>query len=597
MGVEMIKDRQGRDQLVLSDEDFYNDDIIGDKLEDYEILQVFNTKKKEPIFMSKVRSKVNSKIYAMKKIGEEYAKESNEQNVKKEFEIFKNINSPNITKYFKYFYQDSCLYIIFEYVNNCDLKDLDETYKDLEKPIDTNTLWNIFMQCISALKYIHSKNIIHKNIKLSNIFMSENNLIKLGDFRFSFLENNKDLSMKEKKFYNEKTDIHAMGIVFHQLCYFTDTKNSSSKKNKGIYPKEMEDIIQLMLEEDENKMPETNELYDKIMEQYIKNAAKITSIDSVFRCMYSFNNFTEDMIKNAKSFLNNEETPISYNYINCIQNYAKQGNPKENAKYLNDFRNLLDKNSQMNNEIEIKPSLVIVFLLENLNKEEGVEFKSESLTIQKMNKNLNDFSKYMEDFKNKYKSDKSDIINYFVGFLKIKKICKICKNESNSFNFFPYIEFNMDIFDKNPNFQSWFKDQNEHYLDLSEDYNLECQICKKVTPQKEYKQFVKLPQNLIIVLNENGKCKIPEKMEYPLSLDLSQIFEKADSITKFNLVGLVKRIIKEEAEYYISIYLDPKQKCWFVSDCNNLTKIKNPLDHIDGTVLILFYSSIIDIGD
>ena len=385
-----------------------------------------------------------------------------------------------------------------------------------------------------------------------------------------------------------------MGIVFHKLCYI---KNSPFME--GIYPKEMEEIIQLMLEKDENKIPDTDKLYDKIMEEYIKNAAKTTSIDSVFRCMYSFKNFTEIMINKAESFTDNKNTKntcISDIYINCIRNYSSEGDPKKNSKCLNDFKNLLDKNSQMNNEIEIKPSLVIVFLLENLNKEEGVEYKSESLTIQKLNTKVNDFSQYMKIFNNKYKSE---IINYFVGFLKIKKICTICKNVKNSFNFFPYIEFNIDkdIFDKNPSFESWFEEQNKHYLKLSEDYNLDCQICEKVTPQEEYKQFVKLPQNLIILLNENGKCKIQEKMDYPLLLDLSEIFEKTDSFTKFKLVGLVKRIFKEETEYYISIYLDPKQKCWFVSDCNNLTEIKSPLEHTDGRVLILFYSAIIEIGD
>ena len=45
MGVELIKDRQGREHMVLSDEDFYNDDIMGDRFEDYEILQVIKKKR------------------------------------------------------------------------------------------------------------------------------------------------------------------------------------------------------------------------------------------------------------------------------------------------------------------------------------------------------------------------------------------------------------------------------------------------------------------------------------------------------------------------------------------------------------------------
>ena len=97
---------------------------------------------------------------------------------------------PNVTKYFKYFIQDSCLYVIYEYVNNGDLSGFIEAYKSLKKPVDSNTLWNIFMQCISALRYIHNQNIIHKNISLTNIFMTESTIVKLGDFKFSFFSIN-----------------------------------------------------------------------------------------------------------------------------------------------------------------------------------------------------------------------------------------------------------------------------------------------------------------------------------------------------------------------------------------------------------------------
>ena len=198
----------------------------------------------------------------------------------------------------------------------------------------------------------------------------------------------------------------------------------------------------------------------------------------------------------------------------------------------------------------------------------------------------------MENFEKKYKTG---ITDFFIGFLKIIKKCYQCKNESISFNFFPYIEFNYDTFNEEPNFENWFKKQNEKYLDLNEKYNLECKNCKKITKQKEYKQIIQLPQNLIILLNENEGYKIPEKINYPIFLDLTQTFKKE---TKFNLVGLVKRMIdKDGSEYYCAIYLDPYQKCWICTDKNNnFGKIKEPKSHTRGMVMLLFYSAQINIG-
>ena len=598
----MIKDPQGREHLVLSDEDFYNDDIIGDSFEDYEILQVLSPKETYG-FSAKVRSKFNSKIYAMKKIESRYASKIQENQFRQEFEMLKKMNHPNVTKYFKYFFQDQCLYIISEYVNNSDINGLLKAYNSIEKPIEINTLWNIFMQSILALNYIHNQNIIHKNININNLFMTDDKTVKLGDFRFSFLANNPEFNRKKKYHspemfnnlhFDQKTDIYAMGVIFHQLCYFSLPKEG--KKNQNYYPKELENIIGLMLNE-ENNRPNAENLFNIIMAEYIKNVAKITSIDSVFRCMYSFLNFTKIICGKFNNFSNIEKTPVSYNYANCINRYFSGEDPKNNAIYLNNFRNLLYKNSEINNEIEIKPNVVLEFLLEKLNKETGNNFSGPSLGIQPIifdrdkNKSLSLFISYFQQ------NFTSMIAQFFVGFLKTKRICHICRDGYYSFHLFPYIEFDLDRIGNDFNLVNWFYTQNNFCLILNTAHHVVCERCKCIQNHNEFKQFYMLPQNFIISLNRGEGFKNDVDINYPLFLDLEGKIEKQDSYKKFNLVGVVKRLIDDrDSEYYIAIYLDPYKNCWVVSNRNKLDTIQSPLQHKDGKVLLLFYSAVISIG-
>jgi len=570
MGVEMIKDRFGEDQLVLSNEDFYNDDIMGNSFSDYDIMKIIDSDSLRYKFVAKVVSKKNSKIYVLKQLNDA-------NQIDKKFQILKNINHANITKSFKWFNDNGNVYIVKEYVDNGGLATLVEAYKSIEKPIETNTLWNIFMQCMAGLDYLHRNNIIHKKLTLNNILMNENKVIKLDDIQI-----NQDQSSKAN-------DIHAMGEVFKELI---------SIKDENEYPNEMRNIVNLMTTNYSNQ--NTTQLFNSIMEQYIKNVAKVTSIDSIFRCMSSFQEFANVMYQNQNVF-SEMNTPVAYYYIKCLLNYVSNGQPKDIKIFYNNFRNLLYRNSQMNNDVEIRPRQVLEFLLERLNKETGTNFRGASFSTQIMIFK-HDKQKALEEFQQYFNNNFNSIISrYFVGYIKTKRICNKCNTGYYSFNIHPFIEFDLDMAKipaKDPMnlLENWFKAQNNQKRVLSVEHKIVCPNPNcNVSEHREFKQFYVLPKCFIISLNRGKNYTNNFPINIPPILNLQNKIEIVNSYNQYNLVGMVKRIVDDrQKENFIAIYYDFKQNKWKLSNKDNVSDISNPFEHKEGLVVLLFYSGIIN---
>jgi NIMA (never in mitosis gene a)-related kinase len=52
---------------------------------------------------------------------------------------------------------------------------------------------SFFLKMCLSLEYIHGRKVLHRDIKSSNVFLTRNNTIKLGDFGISkVLENTND---------------------------------------------------------------------------------------------------------------------------------------------------------------------------------------------------------------------------------------------------------------------------------------------------------------------------------------------------------------------------------------------------------------------
>ena len=95
-----------------------------------------------------------------------------------EIKIHKALHHPNIVAFEHYFEDSENVYLLLEICQNQSLNELLKRRKTLtEIEVQCYT-----MQIIKALKYLHSHRIIHRDLKLGNLFISDKMELKVGDF-------------------------------------------------------------------------------------------------------------------------------------------------------------------------------------------------------------------------------------------------------------------------------------------------------------------------------------------------------------------------------------------------------------------------------
>ena len=115
MEIQIIKDIDGKEHIVLNNESLLNDSYSGDTIDDFETMKIIGRGNKS--LTLKVKSKINAKIYVMKKINQKLSLMERENL----FQIINRIRSnesPNIIKNIKSIYQINGFIILDEYMNN-----------------------------------------------------------------------------------------------------------------------------------------------------------------------------------------------------------------------------------------------------------------------------------------------------------------------------------------------------------------------------------------------------------------------------------------------------------------------------------------------
>ena len=219
----------------------------------------------------------DKKIYAAKEIIKD---KSSYDRIKNEIDIYEYLKHDNIVNQKEHFIYNDTQYLIFEFCENRDLSHLIDKRKKL-KEIEVQYY---ITQLIQALIHLHDRNIVHRDLKLGNIFLTGKMELKLGDFGLA-----KKLSFRDEKIservgtpaymapeilenmgYSLEVDIWSLGVIMYYLIIgklpFNKPNQEDIKRVSYTFPKKAiisraaKSLIEQILRKDPKERPSLKQI-------------------------------------------------------------------------------------------------------------------------------------------------------------------------------------------------------------------------------------------------------------------------------------------------------------------------------------------------
>lgn len=147
-----------------------------------------------------------------------------------------------------------------EYAEGGNLSEKIQLAKFKKQPFDTDAILNWVSQIILGVMLMHSKNILHRDLKCQNLFLTKEGILKIGDFGIS-----KQLETMSKlaetnvgtpyfmapevcrgEAYGEKADVWAIGCILYELAILKKPFDADSIQ--GVFDKIIHKPLDLVSE-------------------------------------------------------------------------------------------------------------------------------------------------------------------------------------------------------------------------------------------------------------------------------------------------------------------------------------------------------------
>ena len=337
---------------------------------------------------------------------------SNSENMKKilyETNLMKKLNHPNITKILELFEEKEYILIIMEYINGGNLF----SFLKKHRKVSEKTAKLLYKQIILGIKYMHEKNIVHRDIKLENILIDLNNNIKICDFGIGRVLSSPEqplfdqcgtpmyiapeilLCSKDEGYKGFPVDIWSSGIVLYILLSGTlpfSFKNSSLslEESDDSHINEDNNSIELQYsiinkdpKEIENISEEAKDLLNKLL---IKNPDDRITIEEILEhpWMKDVSNKVLDSNK-YHLFTKAEINILSKTYVDYRKD--KNENLKETFTISNLFIDEKNNNGLKKDKNEETKSSILAPFNSVINSKEDEDFFDDEIIMDDFNNN------------------------------------------------------------------------------------------------------------------------------------------------------------------------------------------------------------------
>jgi NIMA (never in mitosis gene a)-related kinase len=235
--------------------------------------------------VSLMRDRMTNDLVVVKTIGLKAKDQKAKNAAVKEAKVLEMMQHPNVIGYLSSFFDSRGDFnIVLEYADGRDLQKYLETHTE----VNESQVLQIFTQLILGLDYIHSQNILHRDIKTANVFLFRQGLVKLGDFGIAREISGDDFAktlvgtpyfmspeLLKGQSYSFPSDIWASGCVLYELMsrrhaftgksredLFANILSGQSPEIPTQYSRELIELLRSMLRQDPARRPTCKDILD-----------------------------------------------------------------------------------------------------------------------------------------------------------------------------------------------------------------------------------------------------------------------------------------------------------------------------------------------